>query len=330
MALEGKIVNPLPLLSETKSVLQSICDHAQAQGLHWSNIDPPTAFEAKVTFFDKTEKAPSGMTITTSLGTLDRQLHKYHLNEHEKAKFAPVMVTILDDAPEEMWVTTFWSKKATEIAGDRIKDLMNCQKRVLQDRRPRPRHSERVGHLLPNLRNPGYFWDKDGKQVFTQDGSWDGRTLTADETRFVFQLISTSWAQTHGMSVQQPLALMLSLKFCVPLPSEVGAALSTSEKERHDKALQQRRKDTASRWLVDQETPDPRRSLSSDTGASSSAQQWLTRPPQPTPQHAIQELTDLEKRGGSVVEHLSQLPDSSGDEHECQYRSPYKYKGSYQ
>ena len=285
LALQGKIKNPLPLLSETKSVLQSICDHAQAWELrtHWSNIHPPTALsEAKVTFFDKSAKASSGMTITTPLGSLVRQLHKHILQEHEKAKFTPVMVTILDDSPEEMWVSTLWSKKATEIAGHRTKDLMHCQKRVLQDRRPRPRHYKRVSHLLPNLRNPGYFWDRDGEQVFSQPlktGPWDGRPLTADETRFVFELISTSWTQTHGMRVQQPLALMLSMKFCVPLPLEVGAAISASEKEHHDKALQQRRRATVRRWFVDKEAPGPSSaSSSSDTGTSSSAQQWLGRP----------------------------------------------------
>ena len=71
--------------------------------------------------------------------------------------------------------------------------------------------------------------DKDWKTVYTQPRSWEGRSLTADETRFVSELISTSWAQTHGMRVQQPLALMLSMKFCVSLPPEVGAAFGWKE-----------------------------------------------------------------------------------------------------
>ena len=331
LALGAKIQNPLPLLAETKSVLQSVCDHAQARDLkiYWSEIGPPTAFETKWTFFEAKLHSSRGMTITCPLGTLDQHLHKYNLKEHEKAALTPVMVTILDNTPEEIWVTTFWSRKATVIAGDRTKGLMNCQRRVLQDGRPRPRHSVHVGHLLPNLWNPGYFLDKDWKTVYTQDGSWEGQSLTADETRFVSELISTSWAQTHGMRVQQPLALMLSMKFCVSLPPEVGAAFGALERERHDKALQQRRWDTAWRWLQQEEAPGLSGSLNPDTVASSSTQQWLARRPQrtfqPTPQHAIEELNNRQIRENFVQVSLS---DSSSDENECQYRSPYK--GSYQ
>jgi hypothetical protein len=216
---ERKIRNPHPDALQTGSLLQAIVECANKEVStvpEWNRMPEPAMFREEGTF----------ATAHIYLGTLHRPSGKLKRSPPPEIR---VTVTV-DRAQPDVFIIRSPVGQAVDITGDRIRDAMNICKRLEKARRPRGRHTANLSFLVPFIRNPAYI-ERGTDRVYSLTGALMGDALPAGEVACLTALIKDAWTKTAGMSIQKPIALMLSFKFAVPLDEKIMTRFDEEEEQ---------------------------------------------------------------------------------------------------